>query len=116
MIGAQQNIVEARHGLGRRIFFGNHGELRQRYQNSMEDQLGGLGLALNCVTLWNTWYIDAAVKALEAGGMTLGPEIRTRLSTLVFEHINFNGSNPFVRPGLAGGLRPLRGPNTADEE
>lgn len=50
--------------------------------------------------------------------MTLGPELRARLSPLVFEHIslNFNGSYPFVRPGLAGGLRPLRDPNSTDEE
>ncbi|MEV6157833.1 hypothetical protein AB0L53_46600 [Nonomuraea sp. NPDC052129] len=24
----------------------------------MEDQLGALGLVLNCVTLWNTFYMD----------------------------------------------------------
>ncbi|WP_250282027.1 MULTISPECIES: transposase [unclassified Frankia] len=110
MIGAQQNITEARHNLARRIFFGNRGELRQRYQTGMEDQVGALGLALNCVVLWNTWYIDAAVKALHADGMELSAEIRSRLSPLVFEHINFHGSYPFVRPGLAGDLRPLRDP------
>ncbi|ABW14141.1 transposase Tn3 family protein [Parafrankia sp. EAN1pec] len=116
MISAQQNITEGRHSLARRIFFGNRGELRQRYQTGMEDQIGVLGLALNCVVLWNTWYIDAAVTALEAGGMTLSAEIRSRLSPLVFEHINFHGSYPFVRPGLAGDLRPLRNPTDTDEQ
>ncbi len=97
MIGAQQNVNESRHNLARRIFFGNRGELRQPYQRGMEEQVGALRLALNCVVLWNTWYIDAAVKALEAGGMSLSAEIRARLSPLVFEHINFHGS----LPGLA---------------
>ncbi|CAI7974465.1 transposase [Frankia sp. Hr75.2] len=116
MIGAQQNIIEGRHNLARRIFFGNRGELRQRYQTGMEDQVGALGLALNCVVLWNSWYIDAAVTALEASGMALSAEIRSRLSPLIFEHINFHGSYPFVRPGLAGDLRPLRNPTNTDEQ
>ena len=34
------------------IFFGNRGELRQRYREGMEDQLGALGLALNAVVLF----------------------------------------------------------------
>jgi TnpA family transposase len=116
MTGTQQNIVESRHALGRRMFFGNKGELRQPYQDGMEDQLGALGLGLNCVILWNSWYIDAAVKALEAGGMTLSADIRSRLSPLVFKHINFNGFYPFVRPGLGGTLRPLRDPSQAGDE
>ncbi|MFI5690010.1 Tn3 family transposase [Streptomyces sp. NPDC051636] len=37
---------------------------------------------------WNTLYMDAAVKELEAGGLTISPEIRSRLSPLVHEHIN----------------------------
>lgn len=34
----------------------------------MEDQLGALGLALNSVVLFNSLYIDAAVKQLAADG------------------------------------------------
>ena len=30
----------------------------------MEDQLGALGLVLNCITLWNTVYLDIAIKQL----------------------------------------------------
>jgi TnpA family transposase len=37
----------------------------------MEDQLGALGLGLNAITWWNSLYIDAAVKQLEAG---VGPQ------------------------------------------
>ncbi|MFE9445909.1 Tn3 family transposase [Streptomyces sp. NPDC006602] len=38
MIGKQLNIVDARHRLARRIFFGQRGELRQHYRLGMEDQ------------------------------------------------------------------------------
>jgi TnpA family transposase len=114
-INAQLNMTESRHALARRIFFGNLGELRQKYMAGMEDQLGALGLGLNCVTWWSTLYIDAAVKELEAGGMSISPEICVRLSPLHFDHINFNGRYPIARPDLAGALRPLRVPGTEDE-
>jgi TnpA family transposase len=58
-INTQLNLTEARHALARRIFFGNLGELRQKYVTGMEDQLGALGLGLNCVVWWNSLYIDA---------------------------------------------------------
>jgi Tn3 transposase DDE domain len=34
----------------------------------MQDQLGALGLALNAVVLFNTLYIDTAVRHLAASG------------------------------------------------
>jgi TnpA family transposase len=115
-INTQLNMTESRHALARRIFFGNLGELRQKYMAGMEDQWGALGLGLNCVTWWNTLYIDAAVKELEAGGMSGSAEIRARLSPLQFDHINFNGRYPIARPDLTGALRPLRDPGTQDED
>jgi len=50
------------------IFHGKKGELYQRYHKGMEDQLGALGLVLNCVVLWNTFYIDAALDQLRTQG------------------------------------------------
>jgi TnpA family transposase len=115
-INTQLNMTESRHALARRIFFGNLGELRQKYMTGMEDQLGALGLGLNCVTWWNTLYIDAAVKELEAAGMSISTEIRARLTPLQFDHINFNGRYPIARPDLTGALRPLRDPGTEEED
>jgi hypothetical protein len=40
-----------------------HGLLRERYREGMEDQLGALGLVLNCVVLWNTIYMDKGPRA-----------------------------------------------------
>jgi hypothetical protein len=38
----------------------NLGSERPRRDEGTEDQLGALGLVLNCITLWNTIYLDAA--------------------------------------------------------
>lgn len=115
-INTQLNMTESRRALARRIFFGNLGQLRQKYITGMEDQLGALGLGLNCVTWWNTLYIDAAVKELEAAGMRIPAAIRARLTPLQFDHISFNGRYPIARPDLTGALRPLRDPATEGDD
>ena len=117
MIGAQLNIGESRHELARRVFFGNLGRLTRGYERGMEDQLGALGLGLNAITWWNSLVHRRGGE--EAGGRrawAISPEIRARLSPLVFEHINFHGFYPFNRPDLGGGLRDLRDPDAADQE
>jgi TnpA family transposase len=116
MIGAQLNIGEGRHGLGRKVFFGQLGELRHGYREGMEDQLGALGLALNAIVYWNSVYIDAAVNELEAGGLGISPDIRSRLSPLIHEHINFHGRYPIVRSHQDGRLRPLRRPDADGDQ
>jgi TnpA family transposase len=50
-IKAMRNLQEGRHALAAKIFHGKKGELYQRYHEGMEDQLGALGLILNCVVL-----------------------------------------------------------------
>ena len=64
---------------------------------------------VNIIVLWNTLYIDAAVRELEASGMVIPAEVRARLYPLQFDPINFNGRYPIARPDLSG-LRPLRDP------
>ena len=71
----QLNKGERRHSLARAIFHGQRGELRQRYRQGQEDQLGALGLVLNCVVLWNTRYLDAAVQHLTQEGQVIDPEV-----------------------------------------
>jgi TnpA family transposase len=43
----QLNRGEGRHSLARVVFHGKRGELRQRYREGQEDQLGSLGLVIN---------------------------------------------------------------------
>ncbi|GAA3760828.1 Tn3 family transposase [Salinactinospora qingdaonensis] len=115
MITAQLNVSESRHGLARKICFGNRGELKQRYREGLEDQLGALGLALNAVVWWNSLYIDAAVARLRAEGFPVTEDMCARLSPLGLDHINFLGSYVFPHPEVEAGLRPLRAPDAAEE-
>jgi hypothetical protein len=111
----QGNLQEGRHSLGREIFHGKRGELRQRYYEGMEDQLGALGLMLNAIVLFNTRYLDAAIAELSAGGYEVRDEDAARLSPFVRHHINLLGRYSFLLPAdLAGRLRSLRDPHAAD--
>jgi TnpA family transposase len=100
-------LQEARHRLARKIAFGNRGQLRQRYREGLEDQLGSLGLALNAVIWWNSLYLDAAVKHLREQGFPVTDEMCARLSPIQYDHINFLGRYAFSRADVAGGLRPF---------
>jgi TnpA family transposase len=113
----QLNRSEGRHRLARLIFHGQKGEVRQRYREGQEDQLGALGLVLNMVVLWNTRYMDAALKHLEASGVEVKEEDVARLSPLGFGHINFLGRYYFnLDEHVAqGALRPLRDPRAEDD-
>ena len=46
-----RNLQEGRHALAGHVFHGKKGELYERYHKGMEDQLGALGLVLNCIVL-----------------------------------------------------------------
>jgi TnpA family transposase len=114
----QLNKGEDRHKLARAVFHGKRGELRQRYHEGQEDQLGALGLIVNIIVLWNTIYINAALQQLEQEGLEIQSEDIARLSPLVFEHINVLGRYAFSLPEAVGRgeLRPLRNASDALEE
>jgi hypothetical protein len=46
VVSHQLNLQEGRHRLGRKVFFGRRGQLRQPYRVGQQDQLGSLGLVL----------------------------------------------------------------------
>jgi hypothetical protein len=106
-----RNLQEQRHGLGRKVFHGRKGEVYRAYHDGMEDQLGALGLVLNCVTLWNTIYLDHALAVLREQGRPVREADAARLSVYQHAHLNVHGHYSFVLPDLAGGRRPLRNPN-----
>jgi TnpA family transposase len=114
-IKSQANLQEGRHSLARKIFHGRNGQLYQRYQDGMEDQIGALGLVLNALVLFTTRYMDAAVTQLRAAGFDVRAEDVARLSPFVRHHINMHGRYSFQLPDLPGGLRPLRDPDAAEE-
>ena len=109
----QLNRGEGRHQLARTVFHGKRGELRQRYREGQEDQLGALGLVVNAIILWNTIYMDAALEQLRSEGFDARDEDIARLSPLGSEHINVLGRYAFTLPEpiARGELRQLRRPN-----
>jgi len=112
----QLNRGEGRHSLGRVVFHGKRGELRQHYREGQEDQLGALGLVLNVIVLWNTIYMEAALNQLRAEGYPVREEDAMRLSPLIYPHINMMGRYSFYLPEIVarGLLRPLRNPADND--
>ncbi|MGV9386442.1 Tn3 family transposase [Nonomuraea sp. NPDC003707] len=89
-----RNLQESRRALAGKIFHGRKGEVYQRYYKGMEDQFGALGLVLNCVTLWNTFYSDKALSALREAGYLFAEEDVARLSPFGRRHINVIGTTP----------------------
>jgi TnpA family transposase len=86
----QLNRGEGRHGLSRVVFHGKRGELRQRYRQGQEDQLGELGLVVNMIVLCNTLYMQAAIEQLRAEGYPVLNEDIAHLSPRVHDHINIS--------------------------
>ena len=114
-MSSQINIHEERHRLARKIFHGQRGQLRQRYREGQEDQLGALGLVLNAVVLWTTRYMDLALGQLRQAGYPVRDEDVARLSPLGFKHLNFLGRYAFTTP-TPGQLRALRDPSAIEDE
>jgi TnpA family transposase len=114
----QLNRGEGRHELARIIFHGRRGELRQRYREGQEDQLGALGLVVNAVILWNTIYMDAALAEVRAEGFDVRDEDVARLSPLGHGHLNVLGRYAFTLPEFVarGELRPLRRPGELSDD
>jgi len=111
----QLNRGESRHAVARAICYGKRGEIRKRYREGQEDQLGALGLVTKAVVLWNTIYMEAALNRLRKDGMTISDADIARLSPLLYQHVNMFGHYSFnlaefIRPGI---LRPL---NTANSD
>jgi TnpA family transposase len=93
----QLNRGECRHSLARVTFHGQRGEVRQRYREGQEDQLGALGLVVNVLVLWNTSYMDAALTHLHNQGVEVKESDVVRLSPLGHQHINMLGRYQFAK-------------------
>jgi TnpA family transposase len=105
----QLNRGEGRHSVARTICHGRRGEIRKRYREGQEDQLGALGIVTNAVVLWNTLYTDAVQKQLKADGYKVKDGDTERVSPLQHRHINVLGRYSFMlaESVAKGQLRPL---------
>jgi TnpA family transposase len=112
----QLNRGEGRHDVARRVCHGRGGQLRQPYRDGQEEQLGALGLVVNCIVLYNTIYTQRILDQLRADGDDASDEDIRRLSPLVVEHINLAGRYHLIvaEELLRGAYRPLKTPGQLD--
>jgi len=113
----QLNRGEGRHAVARAICHGQRGEIRKRYKEGQEDQLGALGLVTNALVLWNTIYMQESLSHLKQQGECVNEEDEARLSPLCHKHINMLGHYSFflAEQVLNGQLRPLKEPFELEE-
>lgn len=112
----QLNRGEGRHSVARVICYGQRGEIRKRYKEGQEDQLGALGLVTNAVVLWNTIYMQAALDHTRES-MDIDEEDEARLSPLGYGHLNVLGHYSFTlaEQVMKGELRPLNQVSVAEK-
>ena len=86
----QLNRGEGHYSLSRVVLHGQRGEIRQKYREGQERRTnwGALGLVVNVIVLWNTYFMDAAVSKLQTTDTELKLEDLARLSPLGYKHIN----------------------------
>lgn len=113
----QLNRGESRHAVARAICHGQRGEIKKRYREGQEDQLGALGLVTNALVLWNTLYMQAALDHLRQQGEEVKAKDEARLSPLSHKHVNMLGHYSFTLAEQVtnGQLRPLKQPSEFDE-
>ena len=73
---------------------------------------------INCITLWNTVYLDRILTQLRAAGHEVREEDVARLHPYMYAHINVHGHYAFQPPNLVAGIgsRRLRNPDLPDDE
>ncbi len=109
----QLNKGENLNGLREYLFFGQQGQLRKRQLEEQNNQTSCLTLAVNCVVVWNTVYMNAVVEQLRAEGKEVKDEDLTHIWPTRTEHLNVYGKYHFNLEEASNrqGLRPLRQSN-----
>ena len=90
-VNAGLNKGEARNALARAVFFNRLGEIRDRSFEQQRYRASGLNLVTAAIVLWNTVYLERAVEALRATGVSVDDALLQYLSPLGWEHINLTG-------------------------
>lgn len=84
------NKGEAMNALARAIFFGKHGELRERALQDHLQRASALNLIINAISIWNTVYLTQAAEHSKTPGK-YREELLSHTFPLGWEHINFLG-------------------------
>ncbi len=104
------NKGEAKNALARAVFFNRLGELRDRSFENQRYRANGLNLVVSAIILWNTIYLDRAVKTLKASDFYVDDNLLRHLSPICWEHINLTGDYVWKLQKRVekGGFRPLK--------
>ena len=113
-----RNLQEGRHDLAREICHGKKGELFHHYERGLENQLGILGLVLNCHRAVDDGLPQRRIgRSSKTQGYPVLEEDAARLSPFVRKHLGVHGTYSFALPDLEpGAIRELRDPDAPDEE
>ena len=109
-IGQQLNKGEQLHQLRGWLMFGGDGKVRRKQEEAQTCQAGCLNLMTNAVVVWNTLYMQEAVRQMNGRVDTFEDKRLEHLSPARFEHVNRYGRYRFdvERESGHNGLRPLR--------
>ncbi|WP_134704957.1 Tn3 family transposase [Ammoniphilus sp. YIM 78166] len=101
------NKGEAMNALARAIFFGKHGELRERALQDQLQRASALNIIINAISVWNTLYLSKATDYMKGKGL-MREELLGHISPLGWEHINFLGEYHFdSKQDITTAFRPL---------
>jgi TnpA family transposase len=109
-VQAGLNKGEARNALARAVFFNRLGEVRDRSFENQRYRASGLNLVTAAIVLWNTVYLERAIRAIRDRGHAVDQALLQHLAPLGWEHINLTGDYVWRqdRKVRAGKFRPLR--------
>ena len=104
------NKGEAMNALARAIFFGKHGEFRERVLQDQLQRASALNILINAISVWNTVYLAQAIEFLKKKNRPIDEGLLPHVFPLGWEHINFLGEYHFDDNQVSplDHLRPLR--------
>jgi TnpA family transposase len=80
------------------ITFGGHGLIAENDRGEQRKRVKYTHLVANCLILHNAWALTEAIRKLRREGMRITPEVISRLSPYLTEHINRFGTYR-LKPG-----------------
>jgi hypothetical protein len=103
------NKGEARNALGRAVFLNCPGNICDRSFENQRYRASGLNLVVAAITLWNTVYLDRAVKPLREDH-PIDDQLLPHLSPLPRDHTHLTRDYHWHanKRVAKGGFRPLR--------
>jgi hypothetical protein len=85
------NKGEAKNALAKAVFFNRLGEMRDRSFENQRYRASGLNLVVAAIILWNTVYLERAIRCLKEHGLSSDENLLQHLSPLGWEHVNLTG-------------------------